>query len=427
MGTKKGLVMAVNGNKATVLTPEGEFKEYQMTGIAIGDEVVLPVPTTRTPYWLSAAVLLIIVLAGMAGGVLFQPAGNVYAYISMDINPSVELAVSSRGTVTEVNPLNNDGARLVAAAEVKRLPVDNAVAVLLRKAREMGYLDTGDNTVVFSVNPIQGEAKERLKLASRLRNTAYNNLPKETTVSTVSVGSELREEAKSMGLSAGKYAILMEAREQGLEVSVENLKTSSIIKAIKEADGIPGQVINKAEKDVRFQKKQFKREFKDNVKKSKHNERQRADNSNNDEGGKGQEGPLPGKGEKHQPPSANSLREEGDDEGYSGRAGKSDPEWKENDNTEKTPDKTETKGKKTVNGSDDKSKFDNNSRKSKAKDDTDIEMLMKKWNFQDRIMKMRSRLLKKEVPLENSFKYSNKVEKDKRNGKDDTPKKRGND
>ncbi len=263
MTGKKGLVMSVDGEKVVVLTTDGEFKKYKMPGAMVGEEVTLP-STRPLPYWLAAAALLLFVLTGVVGRIyLYPPAGELYAYVSMDINPSLELAVSRSGKVTGIKALNQDGERLAEEVAVIDTPVEDAVAEILAAARKLGYLVSGGNTVVFGVTPVVAGSEDRLELGRRLKETARKKLPPDNAVVAVlSVGTRLREEARSLGISPGKYAILLEAQEHGLNVSVETLAGDSIAHVIKQAGGNPGQIIGRAEKDRRLMKDDYKKEFK---------------------------------------------------------------------------------------------------------------------------------------------------------------------
>ncbi|MGI6606010.1 MAG: anti-sigma-I factor RsgI family protein [Peptococcia bacterium] len=79
--------------------------------------------------------------------------------------------------------------------------------------------------------------------------TALHKQNIEAQVELLEVSAEIQQEAKKQGLSAGKYAIMLEAKEAGLEINVEDMKFSSVVQAIKEAGGIPGQIISRAKQD----------------------------------------------------------------------------------------------------------------------------------------------------------------------------------
>ncbi|MBO8169723.1 MAG: anti-sigma factor domain-containing protein [Thermoanaerobacteraceae bacterium] len=264
MAGKKGLVMSVSGEKAVVLTPEGEFKEYVVPNARVGEEVTLPVHKRVVPRnWVAAAALIIFLVIGTTLGVnLFFPGNDVYAYVSVDINPSLELAVSGEERVASLETLNDDGRQLLDNVTVIGMPVDQAVGEIVAAAQNLGYLKTPDSAVVLGIAALRGGTRTETELRSRLKQAVRAKVGDVPKVAAVAVGKALREEANSLGLSPGKYAIMLEAREQGLDISPESLIKHSIAQAIKQAGGHPGTVISRAEKDSRFKEKDFRKAFK---------------------------------------------------------------------------------------------------------------------------------------------------------------------
>lgn len=111
--------MEVNRQFLTVLTPEGEFLRAQNQNHAykIGQEInFIPyiLEKRKNPFDLllkrkmafSAAVAILLF------SIFFFPyyqSNQVYAYMSIDINPSLELAVNQDFEVLDIIPYNNDG------------------------------------------------------------------------------------------------------------------------------------------------------------------------------------------------------------------------------------------------------------------------------------------------------------------------------
>ncbi len=265
MDQNKGLVMSVEGEKTVVITLDGEFKEYNSLAAKVGEEITLPQNKRTIPYWLAAAVLMLLVISGATlGSQMFFPAGEVYAYVSVDINPSVELAVSNQDIVKEVVALNEDGERLLSTISLTEKPLDDAVGELIGAAHNLGYLRTNDSAVVFGVTSLKEDEKKEQALRERLKEVVKEKVTSASPrIAAVSVGENLREEANKSGLSPGKYAILLEAQEEGLEITRESMAKGSVANVIKAAGGQPGDIIMRAEKDKRLKDKHYTKLFKD--------------------------------------------------------------------------------------------------------------------------------------------------------------------
>ncbi len=160
---EKGLVMQVTGSYLVVLTQSGDFRRVPNVygRLAVGDEVVLAVaPRTcwsrRALVWAAAAVLLF--ATGVPG--LWQATHPlpVLAYVSMDINPSVEVSVNSRGIVAASWAINDDGKRLLEGTRVDGRPLAQALQTLAMRSADLGFLqDDSTPVILIGATPAQSD------------------------------------------------------------------------------------------------------------------------------------------------------------------------------------------------------------------------------------------------------------------------------
>jgi len=68
----------------------------------------------------------------------------------------------------------------------------------------------------------------------------------------VHVPSDLRESAKKIGISTGKYAVLIQAVNSGLSITEKDMQEKPVIDAITGAGGLPQQIINQAGEEKQF-------------------------------------------------------------------------------------------------------------------------------------------------------------------------------
>jgi hypothetical protein len=102
-------------------------------------------PVFRLRYAAATALLLVAIL-GFGYSAYAMPA----SYISIDVNPSVELAVNRFDRVVSVKAYNDDGARILADIDVRGKTYTDAVEALLANAEFQTYLNA-DAMLTFTV------------------------------------------------------------------------------------------------------------------------------------------------------------------------------------------------------------------------------------------------------------------------------------
>ena len=275
MESRRGLVLEIKKGRATLLGPGGEFRAAAVPRGArwvVGQEVRLDhLMAARGVWrgWVSArpavaalALMVALVAVGLpvAGHIYSRPLTTV-AYLSVDINPSFEVGIDTRGRTSSVTALNADAAKLILGRSFSG-PVRKVVSQLVDMAVGAGYLGTPDGLVLITTSPAppatvnaQGNTAAATGKAVAEKVLADTKASVEATlakanktnaVQSLKVDADTREEAKNEGLSQGKFAILLAAQGENLAVSVDDMKTGSVAQVIKKAGGKVGEVMGKA-------------------------------------------------------------------------------------------------------------------------------------------------------------------------------------
>ena len=71
------------------------------------------------------------------------------SFVSIDINPYLELTLDQNDKVMSVRGANEDGNVLLFDVELEGMSVENAVAVITDLARNLGYVE--DNAVINTI------------------------------------------------------------------------------------------------------------------------------------------------------------------------------------------------------------------------------------------------------------------------------------
>lgn len=320
----KGIVMEIQPRKIIVMTREGAFESIPRSGrhCVVGEEIEYRNAATVPHMWryasAAAAVILFIVTLSLWGplGSLGGPGGAkaVAAYVSVDINPSIELAIDEDEIVLEAKGLNRDGQRVLAEVEYEGRSVEEVATLLLEEADEQGYLDRylaeDAGTVVIATTLVEEEGNASAQLETDIQtkvtaaveqslNERHPEAAEAFAVQSLSAPKELRDEAEKQGISVGKAAIQYVAEKQGVHLTQEQLQTESVHDLTKQYGGL-GQLLQVL--DVDPSSKELKSDIKLWLKdaKAKGKEAKQADQDKgkdkSDDGGEDEEKPGDDKG-----------------------------------------------------------------------------------------------------------------------------------
>lgn len=179
-------------------------------------------PPLRRAAALAAALAATLALA--AGLFSHTMVFSAAAYVSIDVNPSVELTLNRMNRVIDAQPFNEEGEMLLGAASVKGLPYGEAAEQLMASADEQGY--TRDDTLVaVTVQAGNAERERTLQdtLAQVLRAAATD-----AEVEVFPVSADLREKAHACHMSAAKYLAIQELLDVDETATLEQYSDSGI-------------------------------------------------------------------------------------------------------------------------------------------------------------------------------------------------------
>jgi hypothetical protein len=164
-------------------------------------------------------------------------------YVTIDINPSVELIVNKREVVVYVNALNEDAEVLLAELDLVGMPLDEAMDLIIETAIALGYIDVDAEETFVSVSAISKDAEIGDRIRSRVKehiNEAFRNRYMMGRAEDKGFTPEFLAEAEIYGVTPGFLFLAKEAvavsdellLEDALLLTVEELQT--ILKDAKE-------------------------------------------------------------------------------------------------------------------------------------------------------------------------------------------------
>jgi hypothetical protein len=142
-----------------------------------------------------------------------EAADEGISYVSIDINPSIELTVKY-GIVLDAAAYNDDGAEILLSADVVGLTPEEAIAALIAEFAAQGYI-TPDSTDAAIVITVYGDDED--ELLANLRTTAIQSLTGlgiSCDIAASAVEPDIAHIAKAAGITPGKYLLIKYLADQ---------------------------------------------------------------------------------------------------------------------------------------------------------------------------------------------------------------------
>lgn len=207
------------GKKAGYYNSNNTFKEkinYILGGIYMKRKIAL--------------VLSVVALSSLGGGVYAHAKTTPVAYVSVDINPSIELSVNTFDQVISAESYNEDGKKVLEDTNLVNSDVDDAVKYIITNAVSDGYIKE-DGTSAVEITTATDKDNVATKLDESLKQVADKSLEEnniEATVETQNVALSRRDEARKLGITPGKLNLIQKLQELDPTINVEDYKSSSV-------------------------------------------------------------------------------------------------------------------------------------------------------------------------------------------------------
>lgn len=253
MNKIKAVILETTGSRCTVLADDGSFRSLPNSyGAQVGEEIELDADagwadTYKQSWrawhaWAAAAALLLLTLT-VALGWNFAQASTAVALVSIDINPSIKLAVNAREQVVQATAVNADGEKVLQALELKNQPVPAAMSKILEQAQNKGYLTDEHSWVLVGLAPngdkeLPPALEEAVKSAGAAIQEKVN-----ARMAVLQLSEQERIKAEQAGVSIGEYALWQSADKAGIKVEAKELKTKTERVRLLEAPEIQAQVL----------------------------------------------------------------------------------------------------------------------------------------------------------------------------------------
>jgi hypothetical protein len=182
---------------------------------------------------LSGALIL-----SLGGGGFAYAKTTPVAYVSMDINPSVELGVNTFNEVVSAEAYNEDGEKVLEGTNLIKTDVDKAVSTIITNAINDGYVKE-DGTSGIEITTASDKEKVADKLEETVKEVVNKTLEDnevDATVEAERVALQRRDEARKLGITPGKLNLIQKLQELDPAIKVEDYKSSSVKEIMKKTN-----------------------------------------------------------------------------------------------------------------------------------------------------------------------------------------------
>ncbi|WP_028986310.1 anti-sigma-I factor RsgI family protein [Thermicanus aegyptius] len=238
-----GTVMKITEQCIVVLCEDGKFRNLPHPPVMPKLGEIIPVPdaeiTIKRNRWqrfkkygmIAAAFLFLIGITILVK--LMEISSQPVALVAIDINPGFELFVDGKGKVEKAVPVNDDAKWIMSEEQLIGKEFYTAVRFIVKKAEERGFLDTQTDKRWIWISVVDfGKAAFDVDTKKIIAGD------QDYKIKMFDANEHQMEQAKKARLTLNKYIVYEQAKRKGIELSVEELRTHSIVSSLIRA-GIP--------------------------------------------------------------------------------------------------------------------------------------------------------------------------------------------
>src|ERR1700730_4722792 len=168
---RKGLVLQIQDNQAYIMSKEGTFHKIPVPrSIELGQEIEwLESETIRNKklfkkIWMpvSGVAIACVLFLGLWHGQVDPTLDTqkAFAYVSIDINPSIELSVDEKEKVLHSTADNSDGQNILHKVSLQSLTIHQAVQSITQQANKQGFIKS-DGDIFITTSPASDHPSTR--------------------------------------------------------------------------------------------------------------------------------------------------------------------------------------------------------------------------------------------------------------------------
>ena len=284
--------MDVNDDYVTMLTPDGEFVKAKHTkkSYEIGEEIAcfpidVRVRNASKPQffqvrkWRYALVSSLVAILFLSLFIPFSTRNEVYAYMSIDINPSFEVGLDENLQVISLEALNDEAKKLLESIpDWKNSTLDSITEEIIEHSKNSGYLKDGKQVLITTVVTDSHDTKIDRELEQGIEEIKKEYKKEQIAVTSITSTVETRKAAQEKGISTGK--LLIEKDKVPKPVQEKKVQPVRQEKKNQQKKAYEQKEINKFKNNQKQQAEEVKEELKEKKEQIKEKVKNNIENSN---------------------------------------------------------------------------------------------------------------------------------------------------
>lgn len=282
--------MDVNDDYVTMLTPDGEFvkAKHTKTSYEIGEEITcFPIDGRvrsaskprffQVKKWRYALASSLVAILFLSLFIPFSSRDEVYAYMSIDINPSFEVGLDENLRVISLEALNDEAKKLLESIpDWKNSTLDSITEKIIENSKNSGYLKDGKQVLITTVVTDSHNTDVDRELEQGIEEIKEEYKKEKIAVTSITSTVETRKAAKDKGISTGKLLIEedkvpnpIQEKAQPVEQEKKNQQEKAVEqKEINEFRNNQKQKAEEVQEELKEKKEQIKEKVKNNIENS---------------------------------------------------------------------------------------------------------------------------------------------------------------
>jgi len=214
---RKGVVLKIKKDRAIIMADDCTYCEIKsFYGMYPGMEVCFneeDMFNKRKLFsvnrYITAACFILLVFCSYLFLSFYQENMAAYAYVGIDINPSIEIALNKKGRIINARGLDEEGKEILEEINVKNMDSMEGVKAIITKSIEMNYLEAENKNqiTVYAVlnNKNSGDGKELVEKVERVIKEEVVAHSIDGEIKTIVSDKKVKKEADKKGISVAKY------------------------------------------------------------------------------------------------------------------------------------------------------------------------------------------------------------------------------
>jgi len=237
---RSGIILKIKGKQAIVFNDLCDYEKIKRTKDMFEGQLVeynSPKKTSLHTYIAIAsgiaAILVITFLFYM--GFLKYNEQRAFAYVTLDVNPSIEYTINDRNCVISIRPLNRESEKVINSLDMKGKNLNIAISATISELEKLNYIVPEKENVILlsasqacSVKDKDGKKVQVDKIIDSIQPAIKQMIKGKATVQILYASLDTWKQSLKADMSLGRYALYINAKKKGAAITEQYAKEAPL-------------------------------------------------------------------------------------------------------------------------------------------------------------------------------------------------------